>query len=120
MATLKVNWSFASQVDGGPQFSASQPIIEISGFDYEKQIVAAGGSQDVAVKTASAKMILIFADNYAAGVNYDIDNPAVNRKLDTPQIFMGQGGVAWMTSATKLTFHNPLTSAVTVQVFIGS
>ena len=42
MATaLKVNWSFTSQIDGGPQLSASQPSIDVSAYDYLKQVLPA-------------------------------------------------------------------------------
>jgi hypothetical protein len=121
MATLKFNWSFSSQIDPGPQFSASQPSVDVTGFDHEKQIIAAKGSADIGVNTSNAKVVLILADDYDAKVTYDIDKPAATRTLDAPHILLGPGAVAFIgTTATKLTFKNPVASAVTVQIFIGS
>ena len=128
MATaLKVNWSFTSQIDGGPQLSASQPSIDVSAYDYLKQVLPApapGGSTvtDVHLQPNTvAKMVAILADKYSTKVTYQVDGAAPDRVLDGPHVFLGAGAVGFMSAGNpqKLTFTNSSTDAVTVQVFVG-
>lgn len=125
--TLKVTWSFTSQIDGGPRLSASTPSIEISAYDYVKQTlpapaVGASTKTDVHLQPdTSAKMVAILADKYDPKVTYQVDGGGAERVLDGPHLFLGGGAVKFMstTNPQKLTFTNSSTGAITVQVFVG-
>jgi hypothetical protein len=128
---LKVNWSFTSQIDGGPQLNASQPPLEITAYDYMKQTLAAeaGGTPSVTdvhlQPDTAAKMVAILADKYDAKVTYQVDGKGPDRILDGPHVFLGAGAVGFLSTLTppenpqKLTFTNATTDAITVQVFVG-
>lgn len=127
-ATLKINWSFTSTIDGGPQLSESQPVIEVTAYDYTKQVLlapvapATSTVTDVNLPSATAaQMVAILATKYSDKVNYEIDGAAPARVLDGPHIFIGPGAVAFLgaTAPKKLTFSNSSTDMITVQVFVG-
>ena len=126
-APLKFSWSFTSQIDGGPQFSQSQPSIQVSAYDYVKQALpaaAAGGSTTTDVHLqpdTAAQVVAILSDKYDTNVTYQVDGAGPQRTLDGPHLFLGAGAVGFMSAGNpqKLTFTNKLTSAVTVQVFVG-
>jgi hypothetical protein len=126
--TLKINWSFASRIDGGPQLSESQPVIEVMAYDYIKQTLlppvapATSTTGDVnLVVGANPQMIAILSNKYSDKVTYEVDGAAPDHVLDAPHLFLGVGAVAYMGSANpkKLTFTNKSTDTITVQVFVG-
>lgn len=128
MATLKVNWSFASRIDGGPQLSESQPPIEVTAYDYIKEVLlapvapATSTTTDVNLQSGTnPQMVVVLASKYTDKVKYKVDAAAADHVLDGPHIFMGTGAVAFLGSASpkKLTFTNSSTDAITVQVFVG-
>lgn len=121
MATLNVNWIFTAQVNGGPQFSASQPSFGVAGFDHGTHILAAtNGTADVTIDITHAKVLLILADTYSTQLSYKIDASATVHNLDGPHVFIGPGAVAIFGTAATLHFSNTSANPATVQVFIGS
>lgn len=127
MATLKINWSFSAKVDGGPQLSESQPVIEITAYDFIKQILPAAvppatTSTDVNLQTGTdPQMVVIIASKYTDKVEYAVDGGVAHHKLDGPHAFVGPGAVGFLGSSSpkKLTFINSSTDAITVQVLVG-
>jgi hypothetical protein len=124
-APLTVNWTFTSQIAGGPQISESQPAIGVWGYDYvTKTLAGASTGIDVHLEpaTTTASMVAVLADQYSTNVTYNVDGGTDVRKLDGPHLFLGQGAVAYMSSLgnpQKLTFANTGTGTVTVRVFVG-
>ena len=124
-APLTVNWTFTSQIAGGPQISESQPSIGVWAYDYvTKTLAAASAGIDVHLEpaTTAASIVAVLADQYSANVTYQVDGGADVRKLDGPHVFLGQGAVAYMSAGgnpQKLTFGNAGTGTVTVRVFVG-
>jgi hypothetical protein len=120
--TLKINWSFTSRIDGGPQLSESQPVIEVTAYDYMVVPVASSAKTDINLPSATgAQMVAILATKYSAKVTYVIDGAPTPQVLDGPHIFIGPGAVAFLgaTAPKKLTFTNSSPDMITVQVFVG-
>jgi hypothetical protein len=127
-APINFNWSFTSQIDGGPQFSASKPSINVSAYDYVKQTLPAapiGGSTNTDVHlqpNTAAMVVVILSDQYSGDVAYQVDGAGPERVLDAPHLFLGAGAVGYLSAGgnpQKLTFNNKVTATVNVQVFVG-
>ena len=126
--TLKINWSFTSRIDGGPQLAESVPVLDVSAYDFIKQVLPAPVGPAVSTTTdinlglgTNPAMIVILASKYSDKVKYDVDALAVDHVLDGPHLFIGSGAVPFLGAASpkKLTFTNASTDPITVQVFVG-
>ena len=127
-ATLKINWSFTSRIDGGPQLSESLPVIEVTAYDFIKQVLLAPvlpatlTTTDVNLQNGTdPQMVAILASKYTDTVKYEVDGAGTDHVLDGPHLFIGLGAVAFLGSASpkKLKFTNSSTDAITVQIFVG-
>jgi hypothetical protein len=126
--TLKINWSFTSRIDGGPQLAESVPVVEVSAYDFIRQVLptpiapATSTTTDVHLGGGTnPAMVVILASKYSDKVKYTVDAVGTDHILDAPHLFIGAGAVPFLgaVSPQKLTFTNASADAVTVQVFVG-
>lgn len=134
----KIRWMLDVQVQGGPKISASD-TIDIDAYDkIEVSLDNDGVEKNVEIQPSSTggqvQFILICSDHYDDLIVYTIkDSTAavINTiKLDSPQLFMGDGAVGLLdTEPTDTTSKTPPTSlyfantsthpSASIQILVG-
>lgn len=120
-----ITGQFSATVPGGPALSLKLQIPYQS-YDVTSATIAASAANidmDVQPSTTPGDVIfvVVYSDQYGAGLTYKVDGGATAYVLDGPHIMMG-GAVAYMNAAAppqKLTFTSTLTKDANVQVVVG-
>jgi uncharacterized membrane protein len=120
-----ITGNFQASVPGGPALNLKLQVPYQS-YDVTSATIAASAS-NVALEiqpsttVGDVVFVVVYSDQYGAGLTYKVDGGTTAIALDAPHIMMG-GAVAYMNSAAppqKLTFTSTLTKDANVQVVVG-
>lgn len=96
-------------------YDVVQVSIANAAADKEVQVQPAAGGQ--------VQFLLIEAEPYGGALIYKVNSAAATEthKLDSPQIFLGEGALRMLSSAapTSLFFSNALGKTATVRILVG-
>jgi len=120
-----ITGQFSATVPGGPALNLKLQVPYQS-YDVTSATIAASAS-NVALEiqpsttVGDVVFVVVYSDQYGAGLTYKVDSSTTVVVLDQPHIMMG-GAVNYMNPAAppqKLTFSSALTKDANVQVVVG-
>jgi hypothetical protein len=116
----KVNWSYATEVVGGPTLAGSGEL-EVEAYLKLAVTVPAGGTLDVEVLPGgggSVQLLVISPSRPGEDLSYKIGSEDV--VLDGPHILVGAGAVGLLAASIgTLTFTNGGTEDTDISILAG-
>lgn len=120
-----ITGQFSATVPGGPALNLKLQVPYQS-YDVTSATIPASAlsvALEIQPSTTAGDVVfvVVYSDQYGAGLTYKVDSGTTAFALDAPHIMMG-GAVAYMNPTAppqKLTFSNALTKDANVQVVVG-
>jgi hypothetical protein len=114
----RLNWSFSTQVAGGPTLAGSGEMADIDAYVKLNVVVPANASQGVEILTgggAAVRLLLISPAKPSVDLTYEVGGQDV--PLDGPVVLIG-AGAASLLSATigTLDFTNNTAQDATISI----
>jgi hypothetical protein len=105
--TERLNWSYATEIEGGPAIAGSG-VLEFDAYVKLSVTIAAGDTQDVEVLPGAGgpvQALVIAPATPSEDLSYELDGNPV--PLDGPHVLIGAGAVALFADAVgTLSFTN--------------
>ena len=118
----KINWTLNVQVVGGPKIAASETIM-VHAYDKIQVTIDAEANKAVEVQPGGedrVQFLLINSDQYGDALTYKVGTATEEVKLDSLQLFMGDGAVGLLGGApATLSFSNGLSQAASIEILVG-
>lgn len=120
---MPINVTLSVQVVDGPSLSAVR-TVQVDAHDKILITIAAGAANKIVEVqpggVGRVKLLAITASQFSDQLTYKVNNAGDPVKLDSEQIFIGDGAVGLLGDAPEtLSFSNALTEDVNVAILVG-